>query len=78
MCQGHGAARGILPQEASEEAEESRAGPVGWGTVPVTIRGQCQQPSNWPHLQSPQVHLQVKQITCLVYFGKKMAEVLKK
>lgn len=58
----HGAAGGILPQEASKEAEEIRAGTVRRGTVSIAIRGQCQQSGNWPHLQSPQVHLQVKQL----------------
>ena len=35
----HGAAGGVLPQEAPEEAEKSRAGPVGWGIVQVAVGG---------------------------------------
>lgn len=33
----------------------------------VAIRGQCEQPGNWPHIQSPQIHLQVKQHTQNVF-----------
>lgn len=65
LIRGYGAAGGVLPQETPEEAEESRAGPVRRGTMSVTFRGQCQQLGNRPHLQSPEVHLQVKQVNVL-------------
>lgn len=59
----HGSPGGILSQEAPEEAEESGAGPVRRCSVSVPVRSQCQQSGNWPHLQSPQVHLQVTSAT---------------
>lgn len=75
MNRGHGAAGGVLPQEAPEEAEEIRARPVRRGSVSDAVGGQRQQPGDWPHLQSPQVHFQVTQVTCVVYLVRKTGGV---
>lgn len=70
MNRGHGAAGGVLPQEAPEEAEEIRSRPVRRGSMSDAVGGQRQQPGDWPHLQSPQVHLQVTQVTCSLFSQK--------